>query len=123
MSYYKTEVGEVIIKKEFRKDLGRLYEEKYDEIENEVIKEWILPYLPAWWLPPKKWDHRVYKDEWEGKYKTTYNENNGVFVYGVAYNANGFYGLSMRDFFWKILPMIVEKIISQDRYDEGYDTD
>lgn len=116
MSLWCASVGEIIIKSEFRADFGYLFREEYDKLESgliaDYVKEWKNDMVPLCY-----WKHYDYEDRWKGKYKTSYDEETGLFTYGMAYNLHGFYKLPMMDM-EDLLKKITEKEISHDSWCE-----
>ena len=113
MSYYVAKVGELIIKPEYRKDMGHFIREEYDQIENKKLREFIEDYClernRIFFLKPKYWKHEEFKSEWIGKYETKYDEKTGRFVYGVSYNLHS-RRFGMHDFFVLLKEMTQEEI-------------
>lgn len=122
MSYYVAQVGELIIKPEYRKDIGRFIREEYDNIEDKSLLSFIEEYFIQehkscnLFLKPKYWKHNEYKAEWAGKYETRYDEETGRFVYGVSYNLYS-KGFGMNDFF-DLLKKMSREVIFEDRCTE-----
>ena len=121
MSCYCAQVGELIIKPEYRKDFQRLYLSKFDEIEDEGLRSFISMYEIAEgnnfdFIEMKYWHHQDCKAEWVGKYRTCYDEKTGHFVYGVYYNSRCG-GVVMYEFLDLISDM-AQKEIYMDDWDE-----
>lgn len=122
MSFYVAYVGEVIIKEEHRKGFGQLFHNKYTsdhctvEIDDEVISDYIKKFGIDF-LAFSKWKHCNNKEEWVGKYQTSYDEATGYFVYGVEYNIVT-WGWDMDDFFHLLLHKIAENVIYEDSWSE-----
>lgn len=129
MSFYMAQVGEIIIKSEFREDFGHLFRGEYDKLESGPIAD----YVKHWtyvkrlveerteehgilFLPFCYWRHHDDEDSWKGKYKTSYDEETGFFTYGVSYNHYS-YGEAMLDM-WELLDEITEEEISFDSWCE-----
>ena len=117
MSLWTADVGEVTIKLEYRIDFGHLFRSEYDDIENKMLREYVLEY-EDYFIPMENWTHMDYKTEWAGRYKTCYNEETGLFVYGAAYNLHGVASAYMHDFMHDILPAITDTVISEDGWIE-----
>ncbi len=124
MSLYVAEVGEVIIRPEYRRDMGHFVRGEYDEVSGgelaEFIYKWAVMRDKSWAFPEiKYWSHNEYKDEWKGKYKTCYNEETGRFVYGKSYNlhTSGFSTIALREFF-ELLRKMTQEVIFKDGYAE-----
>ena len=118
MSLYCAWVGEIIIKPEYRKDFGYFFRGEYDKLESGAIAD----YVKRWkddLLPLCDWSHFDYEDSWKGKYKTSYDEETGYFVYGVAFNQHGSYLTSMLCIA-DLLKEITEKEISDDAWYEDW---
>lgn len=115
MGYYVAQVGELIIKPEYRKDIGHFLREEYDEVQNKELRDFIENYFLErnrdcfLFLKTKYWKHKEYKVEWTGKYETRYDEETGRFVYGVSYNRHSV-GFGMDDFFTLLKRMSQEEI-------------
>ena len=106
--------------RELFKDFGRLFIKLLDELGREVIYEYVENnYI----YPFRYWDVQglakaLGKPEWD-KYKTAYDEETGLFTYGVEYNLHGSWAGSMRDM-WDLLEEITEEVISKDGWIEDY---
>lgn len=122
MSLWCAMVGEIVVKEEFRKDFGHLFRGEYDEILREgPIAEYVKDHGKSYlddMLSLDEWSHDDYKEEWKGKYETSYDEETGRFTYGVAYNEHGEHMLAMLDM-KGLLMEIEEEEVSRDHYDEG----
>lgn len=117
MSLWTADVGEVIIKPEYRMDFGYLFRGEYEEIECELLSAYVEEY-GDYLTPMERWSHMDYKPEWKGKYITSYNKETGVSVYGCARNMHGMIGTFMHEFHSDILPAITETVISYDGWIE-----
>lgn len=122
MSFYIAFVGEVIIKPEHRAGFGRLFHNDYAydyeyEIDDEVISDFARAYENVL-SDFSNWHYSDCKPEWENKYRTTYDETTGLFVYGIEYNMHSHLKIAMRDFFNEFLPTITERVISEDFWSE-----
>ena len=123
MSFYVAYVGDVIIKEEYRKGFGQLFRNEYAykyglEIEDKLISDYIRLYEDSF-LDFAYWKHYDNKCEWIGKYRTSYNEATGQFIYGVEYEAHGLYHCSMSEFFFELLPQIIEVVNFEDHCWKG----
>lgn len=119
MSFYAAQVGEVIIKPQYRQDFNRFFFEEYGEIEDNslisFVEDWITD-RNVFFIPPCRWQHNNAKEEWQDKYATTYNAQTGRFVYGVNYSLKS-ERLAMTDFF-KLLQEMSEEVIFEDYIDD-----
>lgn len=115
MSFYAAQVGEVIIKPQNRQDFGRFFCEDYGSIEDKAllcfVENWITD-KDVFFTPLCKWQHNDAKEEWQGKYATTYNVQTGRFSYGVCYSFKS-KRLAMADFF-KLLQQMSQEVIFED---------
>ena len=127
MSFYCANVGEIIIKPEFREGFGHFFRGECDKLESgpigDYVKDWT--YMKEQTgeygilFPPLcHWKHDDEKDEWKGKYETLYDEETGLFTYGVSYNQYR-YGESMLDML-DLLDEIAEEEISSDGWNEEW---
>lgn len=114
MSYYVADVGEVIIKPEFREEFEHLFWCEYYKLSYKPLIEWANPesYSSGQFIELRYWRHYDERDGWKDRYKTSYDETTGLFVYGVCYNLYTRYGLV--EFTDDVLPRLAEKIISED---------
>lgn len=119
MSFYAAQVGEVIIKPQNRQDFGRFFCEDYEKIEDKAllgfVENWITD-RNVFFTPPCRWQHNNAKEEWQGKYATTYNAQTGRFIYGVCYSIKS-ERLAMTDFF-KLLQQMSQEVIFEDYIDD-----
>lgn len=119
MSSYAAQVGEVIIKPQNRQNFGRFFYEEYGEIEDNAllcfVENWITD-RNVFFTPLCKWQHNNAKEEWQGKYATTYNAKTGRFIYGVCYSLKS-ERLAMSDFF-KLLHEMSAEVIFTDYIDD-----
>ena len=125
MSFYMANAQKIRIKPELQEDFGYLFNEKYEQIQNPILKEFADDYFinteanGYHSVKLKNWSHHDYINEWKGKYQTKYE--NGFFTFSYYYNANGFLNDFYNDFEKIILPLITEKIIEQDGWCEPLD--
>ncbi len=101
MSYYCAIAGIVKIRDELQEDFGYLYNEEYDKIRNSRINEFAVEYFSGQETvrdvtPIRYWKHNDIKEEWRGKYETSYAD--GIFTYGCLYNDRGVVSWFMLDF-------------------------
>lgn len=115
---YFSEVGRVIIKPEYREDFDHFFRGEYSRLQTELMKEFVKKHLLVTdhFIELCYWKHDDCKEEWRGKYETTYDEDSGRFVYGVCYNLHSRSG--MLEFFDDILPAITQEVISEDGWAE-----
>lgn len=125
MSLYVAKVGEVIIRPEYRKDMGHFVRGEYDEITDPDLREFIDEYgvrkgASYDFIEIRLWRHNDYKDEWKGKYETAYDEETGRFIYGVSYNlhSSGFRREAMWDFFHLFRDKLTEEVVFNDGFAE-----
>lgn len=116
MSCYCAMVGEIIIP-EFRADFGYLFRGEYDKLENGPIADYVKEFKNDM-LPLCAWNHWDYRDSWNGKYKTAYDEETGFFTYGVSYNRHGYLQNSILNMY-DLLKEITEEDISFEYWDES----
>lgn len=142
MSYYVADVGEVIIKPEFREDFGYFFEERYLAVTNPLLKQYILDivlenvnendlnemyeykfdnidkYISRNFIPLIRWSHDNIKDEWQGKYNTSYDKATGRFTYGIYFNMHGAFWWGIHEFLFEVLPEFTEKVLFSDGWAE-----
>ena len=125
MGQYVAEVGDIIIKEEYRKDFGHLFREEYDKLESGIIADYAKEYYidhvkhghdPL--MPVREWKHMDYKESWRGKFQTEYDEETGRFTYGMVYNRRGAYFEPMYTMFYLLLE-ITEEELWYDSVDDG----
>lgn len=140
MSYYVANIGEVIIKPEYREDFGYFFEERYLAVKDPLLKKFIveniLPNIDnlkydkmhvfdygdydhdASWQPLRGWRHDNNKEAWRGKYKTSYDKETGRFTYGICYNQRRGVWWAITEFIYDILDDISEQVLFQDEWNE-----
>lgn len=119
MSFYAAQVGEVIIKPQYRQDFDRFFCEEYGEIKDKALLSFVEDWITdrnVFFMPPCRWQHYNAKEKWQDKYATTYNVHTGRFVYGVCYSLKS-KRLAMTDFF-KLLQEMSEEVIFMDYVDD-----
>ena len=110
MSFYAADVGEVIIKPEYRKDLGHLFRGEYGRIESLPLVGFVKDYLISD-SEPLCWKHI------EDGHPTSYDKLSGVFRYGVTYSKNN--KKCIDELLYHILPEIAEEIVFMDNIPSG----
>lgn len=119
MSFYAAQVGEVIIKPQYRQDFGRFFYEEYENIEDKAllgfVEDWVTD-RNDFFIPLYRWQHSNARPEWQDKYSTSYNAQTGRFIYGVCYSLKS-KRLAMSDFF-ELLQEMSEEVIFTDYIDD-----
>ena len=116
---YKGNAGSVVIKPEYREDFEHFFYGEYRLLKSELFKSFVDRNMDwANFTGLEYWEHGDEKEEWRGKYKTSYDESDGRFVYGITFNKN-FPGDLNYDFVNYILPDLTESVIFEDFWDEG----
>ncbi|MBR1851585.1 MAG: hypothetical protein IJ794_00200 [Lachnospiraceae bacterium] len=116
MSHYAAEVGIVKIKKEYRKEFGYLWNREFDKLSAPMFIEFLEDF-PNGSNRAFSWCHGDVKTSWVGKYKTSYDEESGMFTYGVYYNEYG-NGWEYWGDYKGILEEIEEEWFFEDWWDE-----
>lgn len=113
-STIRAEVGRVVIKPEYREDFDHFFHEEYTLLQTELFKTFVEKQFdfPVY-LSPCGWRHDNEREEWRGKYKTSYDEETGRFVYGLSCK----YHPELEDFF-DMLEEITQTVISEDDWNE-----
>lgn len=116
-SVYFYEVGTITVKPEYREDFDFFFHGQYSRLQTKLLKDFVYKGLKTpRFTGLRYWKHNDEKEEWHGRYKTSYDESSGRFVYGVFYNKNRLDDLT--DFLLYILPEITETEISSDCWSE-----
>ena len=116
MSFCVAYVGEVIIKPEYREDFDRFFHGEYTLLQTELFKDFVekqFDFQNRFYLAG--WKHYNEIEEWRGKYKTSYDEETGRFVYGLSCKLHVEFSK-----FFDMLEKITETVISKDYWDEEF---
>ncbi len=122
MSYYVADVGVVKVKPELVEQFGYFYNGEFEKITDEYMNDFIRVHedevdLTDYCWNIRAWSHDNEKPEWIGKYQTSFE--NGIFTYGISYNAHGRLRGIMLDIFDDLLPYITESVIVKDGWAEA----
>lgn len=120
MSLYVADVGEVIIKPEFREDFGHFFRREYDMIGSDPLKKFVRRLMSRssfdQLFKMSEWSHKNYLPQWEGCFETGYDKEYGEFVYGIKYYSGPW------EFFTELLPEITAKVFEKEsvRHDKTH---
>lgn len=108
------EVGRVVIKPEYREDFDHFFHAEYTLLQTELFKSFVEKHFdfPSF-FDFSFWKHDNEKEEWRGKYETSYDEETGRFVYGLSCKRH-----TEDPEFFDMLEDITETVISEDYWDE-----
>ena len=108
------EVGQIIIKPEYRADFGHFFRDEYYLLQTELFKTFVEKHFDfPDYFHFEFWKHYNEEEEWRGKYETSYDEETGRFVYGFSCNAH----IEYVEFF-DIVEDMTETVISKDYWVE-----
>lgn len=117
MSHYIGYTGQAIIKEEFREDFLNLYNRKYSRMKTEIMRKYVKNYGYRM-LNIKNWNNHCFNDCWDELLPTYYDEETGLFSYGVTLNLHNTAAFECIDFFIYVLTQIADEAIPCKTWDE-----
>ncbi|MCQ2498843.1 MAG: hypothetical protein MJ133_07640 [Lachnospiraceae bacterium] len=121
MSLYVADVGIVKIKPEYVEQFGYLFNGEYEKVQDSVFdvllsEKYSDEFYEYGIKEISNWKHDDEKEEWIGKYNTSYE--NGIFTYGLSYNHNNARKQWFVFDFFEVLDNITEEVIFKDGWCE-----
>lgn len=121
MSLYVADVGILKIKPDYVEQFGHLFNGEYDKVQADIFEPFLQTYYSDetydYWIKNiRSWSHNNEKEEWVGKYNTSYE--NGIFTYGLSYNHNNSSLFMFVDDFFAVLDSITEEVLFKDGWCE-----
>ena len=117
MSRYVGYTGKAIIKEEFREDFLNLYNRKYSKMKTEIMRKYVRSYGYSM-LIIKSWNDHFVNKNWNELLPTHYDEETGLFSYGVTFNYHNSGDFFCIDFFIYVLTQIAYEVVPYKFWDE-----
>ena len=117
MSRYVGFTGETVIKEEYREDFQALYEGKFSRLKTDAVRRYAVRYgYGALFI--KEWGGYLYNDEWKELLPTFYEQDTGLFSYGVTVSIDDSRLFACINNFMYLLTLISEEKVPRRCWDE-----